>query len=138
VFDYAMTIPDVPSGTYYVGAIVTINGFDGDPGWWNNATYFPQTIVVRNLFSPFVDRVTAVDVVGKAFKMKLSGSEMQPGMRVFIGSDGVEWTNTRFKRNSLFVLKGGEALKEWFPAGVEVPIRLVNPDGGETFVTFVR
>jgi hypothetical protein len=137
--DYPQTIPiDTPPGTYYVGAIVTINGFDGDSYGWNNGAFFADTVTVLRRFAPSVDRITAVDTSGRAFKMKLTGTELKAGMRVFIGADALEWTNTRFKRESLFVLKGGGALKRLFPVGVEVPIRLVNPDGGEATVTFVR
>jgi hypothetical protein len=140
VFDYPMTIPtDMPPGTYYVGGIVTINGFENDSYPWNNATFFMDTIeVLERIPPPRIDRIAAVTAVGKAFKLKMFGSDLQPGMRVFLGSDAIEWTNTRFKNNGLFVVKGGAALREWFPAGVAVPIRLVNSDGGETLVTFIR
>ena len=104
----------------------------------NNATFFPRSIVVRSRVSPFIDRIDAVTAVGKAFKLKMFGGDLQSGMRVFLGGNAFEWTNTRFKHNGLFVIKGGEALMKWFPEGVEVPIRLVNPDGGETFATFTR
>jgi hypothetical protein len=139
VFDYSMAIPSgMSSGTYYVGAVVTINGFEGDAYPWNNATYFSDPIRVLAIASPVVDRVTAVSVAGRPFKLKMFGSDFQPGIRVFLGGDGLEWTSTRFKHNGLFVIKGGEALMRQFPAGVDVPIRLVNPDGGETFLTFAR
>jgi hypothetical protein len=137
--DYPMTVPlDMPPGEYYVGAIVTINGFDDDSYGWNNGAFFADTVEVLRRFAPAVDRITAVDNGSRAFKLKLSGTELKPGMKVYIGSEGLEWTNTRFKRETLFVLKGGAALKRLFPVGVEVPIRLVNPDGGESTVTFVR
>lgn len=48
VDDYAMTIPTVPTGTYYVGAIVTVNGdsYDGDDYDYNNHTYLYTPINV--------------------------------------------------------------------------------------------
>jgi hypothetical protein len=47
VSDYTMSIPnDIPNGTYYVGAIVTVNGFDRDSYRWNNATFFPKKISI--------------------------------------------------------------------------------------------
>ncbi|HJR09476.1 MAG TPA: hypothetical protein VJ842_19600, partial [Pyrinomonadaceae bacterium] len=48
VGNYTTTIPsNIPPGTYYVGAIVTLNGFDNDDYTTNNSTSFfsPITIV---------------------------------------------------------------------------------------------
>lgn len=43
-----MTIPaTVPAGRYYVGAIVTVNGFNDDDYTYNNATSFYSTITVN-------------------------------------------------------------------------------------------
>src|SRR3989339_514609 len=45
--DYTTTIPStIPSGTYYVGAIVTVNGFNNDGFTANNKTYFTQKITI--------------------------------------------------------------------------------------------
>jgi hypothetical protein len=47
VGDYTMSIPsDTPPGTYYVGAIVSVNGFGSDGFTQNNATSFYRTITV--------------------------------------------------------------------------------------------
>lgn len=47
VGDYTMSIPsDTPPGTYYVGAIVSINGFGSDGFTQNNATSFHKAITV--------------------------------------------------------------------------------------------
>ncbi len=47
VGDYTMTIPsDTPPGTYYVGAIVSVNGFENDNFTQNNATSFYRAITV--------------------------------------------------------------------------------------------
>jgi len=44
---YTCTIPeDVPVGTYYVGAIVTINGYESDDYQYNNATSFLNPITI--------------------------------------------------------------------------------------------
>jgi hypothetical protein len=44
---YATTVPsNVPAGSYYVGAIVTINGYNSDDLTWNNATFFFRKITV--------------------------------------------------------------------------------------------
>ncbi|MFQ6092289.1 MAG: hypothetical protein ACE5OR_06345, partial [bacterium] len=47
VGDYSTTVPTgIPAGQYYVGAIVTINGFGSDDFTYNNATYFYDRITV--------------------------------------------------------------------------------------------
>ncbi|HOW70357.1 MAG TPA: FG-GAP-like repeat-containing protein [Phycisphaerae bacterium] len=48
VNDYGMWIPTIPTGTYYVGAIVTVNGadYDSDDYSFNNRTYLYSTINV--------------------------------------------------------------------------------------------
>jgi hypothetical protein len=44
---YTMSIPSAtPPGTYYVGAIVTRNGFGGDDYWPNDQTFLYDTITV--------------------------------------------------------------------------------------------
>ncbi|MFC2169560.1 CFI-box-CTERM domain-containing protein [Acidobacteriota bacterium] len=48
VGDYSTTIPqNIPNGTYYIGVIVTVNGFSQDNFTFNNATSFFATITVR-------------------------------------------------------------------------------------------
>jgi hypothetical protein len=47
VGSYGMSIPwDTPPGTYYIGAIVTHNGFGGDDYWPNDQTFLYNTITV--------------------------------------------------------------------------------------------
>jgi hypothetical protein len=47
VGSYGMSIPSAtPPGTYYVGAIVTRNGFGGDDYWPNDQTFLFDTITV--------------------------------------------------------------------------------------------
>jgi hypothetical protein len=47
VGSYSMSIPsNTPPGTYYVGAIVSRNGFGGDDYWPNNQTFLYNTITV--------------------------------------------------------------------------------------------
>jgi hypothetical protein len=137
--DLETKIPTViGSGRYFILAVVTVDGFENDEYTWNNVTSFVDQITVQGSIVPVVDRIAASTRTDLPWKLKVSGSAFRSGMRAFIGDDGIEWTNTRFKRDGLFVLKGGEALMEWFPQGVDVPIRFVNPDGGETLATFRR
>ena len=47
VGNYTTTIPSsIPAGTYYVGAIVTINGYNSDDYGSNNSTFFYNTITI--------------------------------------------------------------------------------------------
>jgi len=48
VADYTMRIPStVPAGSYYVGAILTVNGFGDDEFMQNNTTWFMDKVVVQ-------------------------------------------------------------------------------------------
>jgi hypothetical protein len=48
VADYSTTIPeDIPGGQYYIGAIVTINGFNSDDYDPNNSTFLDFTLCIR-------------------------------------------------------------------------------------------
>ncbi len=46
VASYTTSVPYVASGQYYVGAMVTLNGFAGDDVADNNATYLPDKMTV--------------------------------------------------------------------------------------------
>jgi hypothetical protein len=46
VANYTTTVPYIASGQYFVGAIVTVNGFGTDDAQDNNATYLTDTINV--------------------------------------------------------------------------------------------
>jgi hypothetical protein len=67
--------------------------------------------------------------LGNPFRIKAYGSNLQPGIRVFI--DGVEWGNVTWKSSSLLILKGGSSLKAAVPKYTTCTFRFLNPDGGE-------
>jgi plastocyanin len=71
---------------------------------------------------------------GNPFRLIVSGSRFSDGMDVFI--DGSEWSTTRWKSESRYVLKGGRSLKAAVPKNVPVSLRFLNPDGGETTLIF--
>jgi hypothetical protein len=49
VYDFSTTIPDnIPASTYYIGAIVTINGYNQDDFTNNNASSFYDTITIKS------------------------------------------------------------------------------------------
>jgi hypothetical protein len=86
--------------------------------------------------------VTAVTKVPAPFRLRLTGSNLQNGLSVYV--NGSLWGTTatptlvKWKNSTQILLKKGAALKALFPSGVAVPIRVVNPDGGEITVTYTR
>jgi hypothetical protein len=75
---------------------------------------------------------------GSPFKLKVSGTNFDPGIQVFIGGDASPWYNVSYRDPTYLILKGGGSLKARFPLGVPVEIRFVNPDGQEATYTYTR
>lgn len=76
VSSYTTTIPaNTPPGTYYIGAIVTINGYEDDNWWGNNSIYFFDriTVVCNGAFS-FSSAGRSVGSGGEAGSATLIGS----------------------------------------------------------------
>jgi hypothetical protein len=93
---------------------------------------------VSPVVPPTIQSARPVERAGRAFRIRLNGSEFGPGARVYIGGDTTAWTPSVVKSESVIVLKGGEALAERFPIGTEVFVRVSNPDGGEDFAAVKR
>ena len=123
------------------------------PGTLSYATTYHWRVVPKNACGsasgcatwsfttlPMPPSVTLVKKVGNPFKVY--GSNLQDGLRVYIS--GSLWGDTtdpslvKWKNDGLIVIKKGGALKALFPQGTFVPIRIVNPDGGEITVAFDR
>ena len=64
----------------------------------------------------------------------MTGSNLQSGVKVFI--NGAEWTNLQWKSTSLLKLKGGGSLKAAVPKGAATTFRFLNPDGGESTLSW--
>ena len=71
---------------------------------------------------------------GSPFRVKVGGSNFQPGIRVYI--DGAQWTQVTYKNDGKLVLAGGASLKALIPKGSTHLFRYVNTDGGETSLTW--
>ncbi|MGC8723670.1 MAG: putative Ig domain-containing protein [Acidobacteriota bacterium] len=80
--------------------------------------------------------VISVTKLTAPFRLNIRGSNLQPGIQVFIA--GTRWTNLAPKSSAHLVIKGGASLKALFPVSVSVPIELVNPDGGTVTVNWTR
>lgn len=86
---------------------------------------------------PVLARVDVLAGSGKPFRLRVEGENLSPTAGVFVGADATPWPDVRATAKGL-VLGTGRALKDRFPRGVAVPIRVVNPDGGSATVTFTR
>jgi uncharacterized repeat protein (TIGR01451 family) len=96
-----------------------------------------RSSVITPVDPPVITSVTKLVTEGKPFRIRIDGSNLQPGIQVFIGDDQTPWPSVKYKSTTRITLKG-EGLKARFPNDVPVRIRLVNPDGGEAETTFAR
>ncbi|MEW5763921.1 MAG: PKD domain-containing protein [Acidobacteriota bacterium] len=78
-------------------------------------------------------QITSIVKKTGPFRLLVSGSNLQQGVRVFI--NGIEWTPVTWKSASKIVLKGS-TLKTAVPKGTPTVFRFLNPDGGEVFTTW--
>jgi alpha-tubulin suppressor-like RCC1 family protein len=88
------------------------------------------TITVTNPVAPPV--VTLIKKVSPPFKLAVTGSNLQSGIKVYI--DGTQWTSVLWKKTTKILLAG--AIKTAVPKGTTKTFRFVNPDGGETTMTW--
>jgi len=72
-------------------------------------------------------QITDVWKRGRPFRLKVYGSNFQPGAWVYI--DGLPAPKVKFKHSGLIVAKKGRRLKAMCPRGVEVCIQVINPSG---------
>ncbi len=115
-------------------ATVTSTATDTNPA---NDTASATSNVIAPVDPPIITSVTRLVVEGQPFKVRIDGSNFQPGVQVFIGDDATAWPSLKIKGTTRITLKG-ETLKSRFPKNIPVSIRVVNPDGGEATTTFTR
>jgi len=75
---------------------------------------------------------------GAKFRVRLTGSGFEPAAQISVGADPTPWPSVKRKGAGVLILRGGTSLLARFPVGVQVPIRVVNPDGGEATTLVVR
>lgn len=90
-----------------------------------------QTGSIEVLLPP---ALTALKKMGNPFRIKLTGSNFQTGVKVYI--NGAEWTNFKYKGPNELLLKGGGSLKAAVPKNAPTQFRVLNPDGGEATTTW--
>ena len=80
--------------------------------------------------------VTDVRALSDPFRICVTGSNFQGGLKVYLAGQSSPWGSVRQKGTSELLLKAAKSL---FPKdGTETTIRIVNPDGGEVTVSFNR
>ena len=77
--------------------------------------------------------ITLIKKASPPFKLVVTGSNLQSGIRVFI--DGMEWTSVTWKKDAKILLTGA-GLKTAVPKGTTHAFRFLNPDGGEALTTW--
>ena len=93
------------------------------------------TISVSTAVTP--PAISQVSQLSNPFRLKLSGSGIQTGAKVYIASDTKAWSSTQIQSSSSILLSGS-GLGAKFPSGVGVNISVVNPDGGSASIKFTR
>ena len=120
------------------GQAITNTVFAGsstpDPNTANNTS----TEVTNAVAPPVITSITKLASSGKPVKIKITGSNFQPGVVVFIGTDITPWPDVKYKDSTMLVLRKGGPLKAKFPKGVPTPIEVRNPDGGSATATYTR
>lgn len=107
-----------------------------DPVSANNATSVTSH-VITGIVPPDITNATSMIVAGKPYRIRLDGTNFQPGLSVYIGTDSAPWPSVKYKSATRLILKGS-ALKSRFPHGQMVQIRVVNPDTGSDTIQFTR
>ena len=84
--------------------------------------------------------VTSMQKLGNPFRINVIGSNLQSGIAVYI--NGQYWGDSsdkklvKWKSESNIKVKKGSALKALVPKNTPTTFRFVNPDGGETSLTW--
>jgi hypothetical protein len=137
--DYANGLAIDSAGTAYVVGWTASSDFplrrplEGYPTDDNGNAFLVKFAPAK---PPAIGSAVAVEKPGKPLQIKLTGTNLQPGLAIYIGEDEQPWPLVKAKGTSA-VLKG-EGLAERFPVGVPVTIRVINPDGGGSFYTVTR
>lgn len=90
------------------------------------------TITATNPVPPPV--ITLMKKVAPPFKFVVTGSNLQNGIKVYIGT--TQWPSVVWKNTGKIQITGGASLKLAVPKGTTKTFRFVNPDGGETTTTW--
>ena len=101
---------------------------------WDGAVSTDST-QIKVVTPPIIQSIRALR---NPFRIVFIGEDFLPGLTVTFLSDGMKWSLVKRKSNAKVVLNGGKDLKQRFPLGVPVWIRVENVDGGMTVLYFQR
>lgn len=82
--------------------------------------------------------VESIQKKADPFRLKIRGTGFQEGATVTIGASSSPWAKVSIAGSTTLTVKGGDKLKDLFPAGQAVVITIRNPDGGEAVTSFTR
>lgn len=111
------------AGTYNWSLTIAINGVN---------CQHSGSITVSNPVAPPV--ISLMKKVTPPFTVVVTGSNLQSGIKVYIGT--TQWSSVLWKNTGKIKLTGGASLKTAVPRGTIKTFRFVNPDGGETTITW--
>ena len=80
--------------------------------------------------------VTSMQKAGNPFRFLVTGTNLQNGIQVYIGGDTAPWPTVTWASTTSLTIGGGKTLKRKVPKNTSTQFRFVNPDGGETNVTW--
>lgn len=150
--DVVVRVPALGPGQLEVVELgILVNGSPGSnlsmtvrvstTAWLNGQPTPVSTVrasVVPQAVQPPVITMARLIGFGDKFRVRLNGSGFVAGAAIIIGEDTTSWPNVKLKGSRVLLLKGGFSLEERFPMGVQIPIRVVNPDGGEVTSLVIR
>lgn len=87
---------------------------------------------------PTIKTTLAIEKPGKPLRIRIKGSDFEPGVEVYVDGDDLPWPGVRLKGSATLTLTGGDELAARFPVGVRVLFRLRNPDGGQVYGSLTR
>jgi lysyl endopeptidase len=126
--------------------ILALHHFGLPSGYSCDSSYMNQGVkmmliypkIASYLDAPVPPVVNSVSKAANPFRLIFQGSNFSSGIDAYIGSDVGPWPKLSYKSSSKFILKGGDSLKQKFPKGTPVQIKLVNDDGATSYVTYTR
>ncbi|HNQ77564.1 MAG TPA: hypothetical protein PKJ37_10200 [Acidobacteriota bacterium] len=130
---------DLSGNIYFIGStfsldIPVLNGF--------NATYNGglSDIYVGKITDPYpcgnCPLINSLVKKQDPFRIVVTGGSFDQGIQVYIGDDNTPWEKVTRKSLDKIVIKGGKELKVKVPKDTATTFRFVNPDGGETTLSW--
>ncbi len=124
-------------GTTKAQDFPTVDAFDEKPPNALSHAFVTLFSTKLSVAPPSILRFVELEQPGKKYRIRVEGTNFQPGLSVYIGSDTTPWRKAKLTARGI-TLGSGRALKDRFPPGISVSVRVVNPDGGSASLGFTR